>query len=147
MLKLIPACVIVGLVMPSAAMAGPYEDGLAAFQRGDYPTALSLLRPLAAQGDAGAETQLGSMYANGQGVTTDYAAALKWEQLAAKQGLARAQENVGWVYFNGAGVHGTTPRQPSGTYSQPTRVSPAPKIASVICISRARASPRTMPRR
>jgi TPR repeat protein len=104
MLKPILAWVIVGVLMTGAAIAGPYEDGLAAYQRGDYATALGLLRPLADQGDAKAQTELGAMYANGQGVPKDYAEAMKWVRLAAEQGLAQAQNNVGWIYFNGAGV-------------------------------------------
>ncbi len=36
--------------------AGPYENGLAAYQRGDYATALRLWRPLAERGDADAQT-------------------------------------------------------------------------------------------
>ncbi len=51
-----------------AAHAGPAEDGKAAYNRGDFATALQLLRPLAEQGDASAQNDLGAMYANGQGV-------------------------------------------------------------------------------
>jgi hypothetical protein len=35
-----------------AAVAGPFEDGGAAYARGDYATAMRLWRPLADQGDA-----------------------------------------------------------------------------------------------
>jgi hypothetical protein len=35
-----------------AAVAGPFEDGSAAYARGDYATAMRLWRPLADQGDA-----------------------------------------------------------------------------------------------
>ena len=34
------------------AMAGPFEDGKAAYESRDYPTALKSIRPLAEQGDA-----------------------------------------------------------------------------------------------
>ena len=47
--------------------AGPLEDANAAYNRGDYATALRLLRPLADQGDASAQYNLGVMYDNGQG--------------------------------------------------------------------------------
>ena len=66
--------------------AGPYENGLAAYQRGDYATALKFWRPLAEQGVAQAQNNLGLMYANGQGVPQDYAEAVKWFRLAAEQG-------------------------------------------------------------
>ena len=46
------ALAIMALTVP--ANAGPFEDALAAAQRGDYVTALRLLRPLAEQGHAGA---------------------------------------------------------------------------------------------
>jgi uncharacterized protein len=58
--------------------AGALEDGVAAYEKGDYTTALRLLRPIADQGDAGAQYNLGLMYANGQGVPQDYAAAANW---------------------------------------------------------------------
>jgi TPR repeat protein len=48
--------------------AGPLEDGIAAYRSGDYATALRILRPLAEQGNAAAQLNLGSMYAHGQGV-------------------------------------------------------------------------------
>ena len=50
----------------------PPEDGEAAVQRGDYATAMGLLRPLADQGNAAAQTNLGWMYANGHGLEQDY---------------------------------------------------------------------------
>jgi TPR repeat protein len=50
----------------------------AAVAAGDYATALRLMRPLAEQGYAYAQTSLGAMYAEGKGVPQDYAAALSW---------------------------------------------------------------------
>ena len=62
------------LVQP--VMAGPLEDGYAALERGDYATAIQMLRPLAEQGDAWAQYNLGFMYRNGHGVPRDYAEAV-----------------------------------------------------------------------
>jgi hypothetical protein len=45
------------------ANAGPLEDGHTAYKRGDFATALSVWRPLAAQGNAWAQANLGTMYA------------------------------------------------------------------------------------
>jgi TPR repeat protein len=56
-----------------AAMAGPLEDGTAAFQKGDYAAAFQILRPLADQGNGVAQANLGWMYLQGQGVPQDYA--------------------------------------------------------------------------
>jgi TPR repeat protein len=66
--------------------AGPYEDARAAYKRGDYETAMRLFRPLAEQGYAQAQHNLGSMYDNGQGVPQDYVLAHMWFNLAAAQG-------------------------------------------------------------
>jgi Sel1 repeat len=84
--------------------AGPFEDGLAAFHRGDYATALRLWRPLAVQGDAPAQSYLGFMYAGGRGVPRDYAEAETWFRRAAAQGDAAAQSNLGIMYYHGQGV-------------------------------------------
>ena len=40
-------------------MAMPFKDGMDAYQRGDYATAMRLWRPLADQGNAAAQLYLG----------------------------------------------------------------------------------------
>ena len=62
-----------------------------------------LLQP-AEQGDVEAQTNLGWMYDNGQGVPQDYKEAVRWYTKAAEQGDAEAQTNLGWMYRNGDGV-------------------------------------------
>ena len=62
------------------------------------------LRKLAGQGDADAQSRLGYMYYQGQGVPQDYAAALKWYRLAADQGNAEAQFDLAFMYYEGLGV-------------------------------------------
>ena len=83
--------VILAIAIP--ADAGPLEDGLAAIERDDYETALQLLEPLADQGLAVAQYNLGVMYRDGQGVPRDFAAAYMWFTLAAAQGDEEAQKN------------------------------------------------------
>jgi len=61
-------------------------------------------RPLAEQGDASAQTNLGVMYHQGHGVPQDYAEAMKWFRLAAEQGHPSAQTNLGVMYHQGQGV-------------------------------------------
>lgn len=85
-------------------MGAPMEDGQAAYNRGDFATALELWRPLAEQGEARAQNNLGVMYENGKGVPEDIAEALKWYQLAAEQGYAGAHSNLGLAYALGKGV-------------------------------------------
>ena len=59
---------LLALVLSEPVLAGQLEDADAAYDKEDYATALRLLRPLAAQGDAGAQFMLGGMYDNGRGV-------------------------------------------------------------------------------
>ena len=93
---------ILGPAAPVAA--GPLEDGVSAYERGDYATALRLLRPLADQRLAPAQFYLGLMYMNGVGVAQDHGEAAKWIRKAADQGLALAQFILGVMYDNGQGV-------------------------------------------
>lgn len=86
------------------AWAQDFEKGLAAYQRGDYATALEEWRPLAEQGNAMTQSNLGVMYGNGQGVPKDYAEALKWYRMAAEQGDAGVQISLGLMYSRGLGV-------------------------------------------
>jgi TPR repeat protein len=95
---------IVIVLVAGAVHAGPLEDAQAAYNKGDYTTALRLWRPLAEQGNAVAQSNLGVMYAGGQAVPKDYGKALEWFRLAAAQGNAAAQFNLGLMYYNGLGV-------------------------------------------
>jgi TPR repeat protein len=103
-LKYALAAIILVLSFATSVVAGPLEDGSAAYHRGDYAIALRLLRPLADQGVADAENILGHMYERGYGVTADFAEAVKWYRLAANQGLADAQLRLGIMYYTGQGV-------------------------------------------
>lgn len=84
--------------------AGPLEDADAAYQRGDYATALELLRPLADHGDVHAQVGLGAMYLRGVGVSQDDTKAAWFFREAAEQGDASAEANVGAMYARGRGV-------------------------------------------
>ena len=109
MKKIISAlAVVVALSVSSlnygTAHAQDFDKGIAAYSAGDYATALQELRPLAEQGDAGAQFLLGIMYRNGRGVLQDYTEAVSWYRKAAEQGDAGAQNNLGFMYGNGRGV-------------------------------------------
>jgi len=86
------------------AIAGNFEDGLAAYNNKNYTQAVKLFQLLADQGDATAQSNLGFMYENGQGVKQDYVKAAKLYRLAADQGDALAQYNLGLMYAKGQGV-------------------------------------------
>ena len=90
-----------GLTAP--AWAG-FEEGEAAYNRGDYATAIREFRPLAEQGDAYAQFNVGLMYSEGEGVPQDYAEAVKWYSKAAEQEHAGAQVSLGRMYGEGLGV-------------------------------------------
>jgi uncharacterized protein len=77
---------------------------VAAYEKGDYTTALQILRPRAEQGNAKAQYNLGAMYANGLGVPQDYATTVSWYRRAAEQGLVEAQCKLGVMYAKGQGV-------------------------------------------
>jgi uncharacterized protein len=62
---------VLSLGLFGVAAAGPLEDGLVAANRGDYATAMRILRPLAENGKARAQNALGNMYANGLGAPQD----------------------------------------------------------------------------
>jgi TPR repeat protein len=88
----------------SASSFADFNDGYDAYQKGDYKTAFNEWKPLAEQGDAYVQFNLGVMYENGYGVLKDYKEAVKWYRKAAEQGHAKAQYNLGAMYANGEGV-------------------------------------------
>jgi TPR repeat protein len=79
-------------IIPAAA--GPWEDGMAAYNRGDYMPAVKLFRPLAAKGNAKAQSLLGVMFRNGKGVPKNPARAHMWFSLAAVRGDAQAKAEL-----------------------------------------------------
>ena len=91
-------------ILAGSAAAGPYEDGIAASERGDYVAAMALWRPLAEEGDAAAQFRVAVLYDLGRGVARDYQAAVLWYRRAAEQGHANAQHNLGSMYELGDGV-------------------------------------------
>jgi TPR repeat protein len=93
---------LVVAVLVGAAVAGPYDDATAAYQRG--ATAMRIIQPLANQGQADAQNFLAFMYQYGQGVPQNFAEAARWYHKAANQGEAKAQYSLGWMYLLGEGV-------------------------------------------
>lgn len=62
------------------------------------------IRPLATQGDADAQYQLGTSYYAGNDVKQDYLQAALWYRRAAQQGNVDAQYSLGNMYLMGEGV-------------------------------------------
>ncbi len=92
------------VVLVAAPAWADFKAGVEAYERGDYATALTEIRPLAQQGLAEAQFNLGVMHSKGQGVPQDDAEAVRWYRRAAEQGYARAQFNLGFMYRKGRGV-------------------------------------------
>ena len=80
-----------------------FQAGMTAHDREDYATALREWQPLAEQGDALAQYQVGMLYHKGRGVPQDDRQARKWYAKAAAQGQPKAQFSLGTLYFNGEG--------------------------------------------
>lgn len=91
MAGLIAAAQIFGV---RGALAGPWEDGMAAYNRGDYAPAMELFRPLARAGNARAQAAIGAMYRKGQGVAKSSAHAFMWLSIAAARGDAVARTEM-----------------------------------------------------
>jgi TPR repeat protein len=77
-----------------AAFAGPWEDGMAAYNRGDYVPAIRVFRTLAEQGNAKAQNVLGVMFRKGEGVPKNPVRAHMWFSFAAKRGEASARAEL-----------------------------------------------------
>ncbi len=97
-------CTGVILGLTACTDEADFNAGVAAYNRSDYATALRAWRPLAKQGHAEAQSNLGFMYDNGLGVPPDHAEAVKWFRKAAERGNAKAQKYLGDMYEKGQGV-------------------------------------------
>lgn len=96
------SALLVGLA--SVSVSGNLEKGIEAAESGDFKKAYELWLDEAEKGDASAQTNVGALYAAGQGVPRDDREAAKWFHLAAAQGDTKAQTNLGALYAVGQGV-------------------------------------------
>jgi len=83
------------MVPPSTDSPSTVSVGVAAYDRGDYSTALLSLQPAAQAGDGLAQYYLGVMYLKGQGLPRNLHLALDWLSKAASSGAADAQSYMG----------------------------------------------------
>ena len=101
--RLISLLAAVAVSLPLASHAAPAKsvrDGIAAWQRSDYATAVAIWRPLAEAGDADAAFNLGQAYRLGRGVTVDLAQAKAWLEKSANAGHLDAQTTLGLLLFD-----------------------------------------------
>ena len=92
------------LAISEPARASAVSEGILAFRRGDFPTAVRILGPLAERGNAEAQALLGFMYEYGRGVPQNAVVAVHWYVCAAEQGNAAGQYHLGLMYNKGHGV-------------------------------------------
>ena len=93
-------CLTIAVLLGSVGVgwSADLQKGLDAANRGDFATALLEWRPLAEQGDASAQNNLGFMYVYGKGVLQDYVRAHMWFNIAASSGgsknSSKSRDNV-----------------------------------------------------
>jgi len=85
--------IILLCLLTSLSVSADFQKGFEAAQRGDYATALREWKPLAEQGDVSAQSNLGVMYRNGEGVPEDDVYAYMWWNFAAAQGHKNSSHN------------------------------------------------------
>lgn len=99
------ALVILGFAFSLSAQAeSDYDKAVHVYGCADYPKAFNLFKPLAEQGDALAQFQVGMMIEQGQGADVDMNAAYQWYLKAAEQGMADAYFALGQLYSRGLAV-------------------------------------------
>ncbi|WP_321323999.1 SPOR domain-containing protein [uncultured Parasphingorhabdus sp.] len=87
------------LTMAAAPALADVKDGVDAWGRGDFQTAINEWRGPANQGDADAQFNMGQAYKLGRGVPQDLAQAGNWYKKAADQGHLQANDNYGLLLF------------------------------------------------
>ena len=98
-------CILMAATLVTGSMAAAdVQQGMDAYDVGDYETAMAECLPAAETGDPIAQFCIGRMYANGFGVAMDDALALQWYGRAADQGHAESLYNLGVMHSNGWGV-------------------------------------------
>ena len=88
----------------STPAAAALVQARSAFQRADYPAAISAWKTAAALGDTAAAYNLGVMAFTGRGGAKDQTQAVRWFSQAAKGGHAGGMVNYGLSLLNGYGV-------------------------------------------
>jgi len=93
-------------LLSSAAVstqAEDLEDAVEAMRTGDFAEAYCIMRPLAEDGDADAQYNIGWMYLNGYGLRINDSLALEWWKKASEQGHSDASFSIGMLYSLGEG--------------------------------------------
>ncbi len=95
------------LLVAGVPARADFEAGVAAYERGDYKAAYEEWLPLATDGFAKAQFNIGILYYGGEGVSKDFYMAQLWFRKAAAQGHADAQFNLAAMMNFGEGPVGS----------------------------------------
>ena len=85
-------------------VAADFKAGLDAYEKGDFAGARREWTPLAEQGMAEAQYNLGLIHQHGKGLAADAAVAFDWYLRAAEGGYLRARYRVAEMYEAGLGT-------------------------------------------
>ncbi|WP_455211188.1 tetratricopeptide repeat protein [Kaarinaea lacus] len=85
-------------------LASAVDEGISAYNSGNYLTARRIFKEIAKEGDPVAQRYLAEMYDKGLGGLKDYGKAVEWYRKAAIQNDSKAQYLLGVKYVNGHGV-------------------------------------------
>ena len=122
-----------GIIVVALLATLPGMPVVAAYERGDYATAIRGFRKAADQGNAASQVNLGHAYAEGRGAPQDYQEALKWYRKAAEQGYVPAQVHLA-LCTSKAGLYRRTTRSPqSGSARPPIKETPLASSTSGTC--------------
>lgn len=81
-----------------------FDQGVAAYDAGDFPQAYAIWSKLAEEDDLAAMRNTANLLRQGKGVAKDERAAFKLYEKAAEKGLVTAMANVAEMYLAGEGV-------------------------------------------
>ena len=96
----IAAIMIAAVSAPLSAQS--VEEGVEAWQQGNYAEAVAMWQALAESGDADAQYNLAQAYRIGRGTQPNAVESRKWFELAAKQGQVDAQTALGLLLIQTA---------------------------------------------
>ena len=95
-LKKLPLYLLLSIGLSCTAVAD-FSDGLKAYEKQDYATAINEFLPLAEQSNADSQHFLGHMYSNSLGVLKDDKQAVYWYTKAAEQGNGHLMIGMIWL--------------------------------------------------
>ena len=97
-------CLLVSIASAAVAQDAAFQEGLSAYNAGEFERAAKLWAPLAEAGNANAQSGLGFLYYSGFGVRRDFDLARDLFLKAAAKGVVQSQMFLSLMYFRGDGV-------------------------------------------